>query len=91
MNGVIFLTLVTGAKRSEARLIQGTIYDILTQTRMKSLVKKCGKYEVQKQYKTHQELHKHKRTFCNKTLLSSQPDKLKEHSEFFFWINFFQS
>lgn len=77
MNGVLFLALVTVVKSSEARLIQGTIYDVLTQTRMKHHMKKCGMYEIQQQYKTHQDFHKHKGTFCNKTLLSCQTDKLK--------------
>lgn len=72
MNGVIFLTLLTAVKNSEAGLIQGTIYGILTQTRMKHQTKKCGKYEIQQQYKTHQDFHKHKGTFCNKILLFCQ-------------------
>lgn len=65
MNGVIFLALVTAVKSSEARLIQGAIYDLLTQTRMKHHMIKCGKYGIHQQciFITQGDFHKHKGTF----------------------------
>lgn len=43
MNGAVFLALVAVFKTSEAGLIQGIIYDILTQNRIKNHMKKMWK------------------------------------------------